>query len=91
MVYLFRKEQQLSSYLISLRKNYYGASTISLGGLEAWCDENSLIPDDNDKPRVLKYQIEYQDELHNHDDNGNGDHNADDDDKNKFRCFVTNY
>ena len=37
------KKQQLSSYLISLRKKYYGASTISLGELEAWCKRNSLI------------------------------------------------
>ena len=29
------KKQQLSSYLISLRKQYYGASTSSLGELEA--------------------------------------------------------
>ncbi|CAM4913432.1 unnamed protein product [Rotaria socialis] len=72
------KKQQLSSYLISLRKKYYGASTISLGELEAWCQRNSLIPDDDDKPWVLKYQIEYDDEI-----------NKDDDNKNKFRFFVT--
>ena len=83
------KKQQLSSYLISLRKKYYGASTISIGELEARCERNSLIPDDNDKLWVLKYQIEYEDEINNLDDNGNGDHNADDDDKNKFRFFVT--
>ena len=85
------KKQQLSSYLISLRKKYYGASTISLGELEAWCKRNSLMPDDNDKPWVLKYQIEYEDEINNHGDNGSGDHNAAaaDDDKNKFRFFVT--
>ena len=43
----------------------------------------------NDKPWVLRYQIEYEDEINNYDDNGNGDHNADDDDKNKFRFFVS--
>ena len=77
--------------MISLRKKHYGASTISLLELEAWCERNLLIPDDNDKPWVLKYQIEYEDEINNYDDNGNGDHNAadDDDDKNKFRFFVT--
>ncbi|CAF4952561.1 unnamed protein product, partial [Rotaria socialis] len=63
---------------ISLRKKYYGASTISLGELEAWCQRNSLIPDDDDKPWVLKYQTEYEDEI-----------NKDDDNKNKFRFFVT--
>ncbi|CAF4575171.1 unnamed protein product [Rotaria sp. Silwood2] len=83
------KKRQLSSYLISLRKKYYGAPTISLGELEAWCQQNSLIPDDNDKPWVLKYQIEYEDEIDNDDDNDNGDHNDDDDNKNKFRFFVT--
>ncbi|CAM4986570.1 unnamed protein product, partial [Rotaria socialis] len=72
------KKQQLSSYLISLRKKYYGASTISLDELEAWCQRNSLIPDDDDKPWVLKYQIEYEDEI-----------NEDDDNKNKFQFFVT--
>ncbi|CAF3969984.1 unnamed protein product [Rotaria sordida] len=35
--------------------------------------------DDDDKPWVLKYQIEYEDEINN----------DDDDDKNKFRFFVT--
>ncbi|CAF4666795.1 unnamed protein product [Rotaria socialis] len=72
------KKQQLSSYLISLRKKYYGASTISLDELDAWCQRNSLIPDDDDKSWVLKYQIEYEDEI-----------NKDDDNKNKFRFFVT--
>ncbi|CAF4988417.1 unnamed protein product [Rotaria socialis] len=72
------KKQQLSSYLISLRKKYYGASTISLDEREAWCQRNSLIPDDDDTPWVLKYQIEYEDEI-----------NKDDDNKNKFRFFVT--
>ncbi|CAF3366316.1 unnamed protein product [Rotaria socialis] len=72
------KKQQLSSYLISLRKKYYDASTISLDELDAWCQRNSLIPDDDDKPWVLKYQIEYEDEI-----------NKDDDNKNKFRFFVT--
>ncbi|CAF4368506.1 unnamed protein product [Rotaria sp. Silwood2] len=83
------KKRQLSSYLISLRKKYYGAPTISLGELEAWCQQNSLIPDDNDKPWVLKFQIEYEDEIDNDDGNDNGDHNDDDDNKNKFRFFVT--
>ncbi|CAF4611830.1 unnamed protein product [Rotaria socialis] len=83
------KKQQLSSYLISLRKKYYGASTISLDELEAWCQRNSLIPDDDEKPWVLKYQIEYEDEINKDDDNDNGDHNDDDDNKNKFRFFVT--
>ncbi|CAF1178877.1 unnamed protein product [Rotaria magnacalcarata] len=35
------KKQQLSSYLISLRKKYYDTSTNSLGELEAWCQQNS--------------------------------------------------
>ncbi|CAF4542832.1 unnamed protein product, partial [Rotaria magnacalcarata] len=84
------KKQQLSSYLISLRKTYYGASTISLGEIEAWCQRNSLIPDDDDKPWLLKYQIEYEDEINKDDDNDNGDHNDNDDDnKNKFRFFLT--
>ena len=74
------KKQRLSSYLMSLRKKNYGASTISRGKLEAWCKRNSLIPDDNDKSWVLKCPIEYEDEINNRDDNGNGDHNADDDD-----------
>ncbi|CAF4346895.1 unnamed protein product, partial [Rotaria magnacalcarata] len=50
--------------------------------LEAWCQQNSLIPDDDDKPWVLKYQIEYEDEINKDDDNDNGDHNEDDDNKN---------
>jgi hypothetical protein len=76
------KKQQLSNYLTSLREKCYGTSTISLGELEAWCQQNSCIPDDDDKPWVLKYQIEYEDEINNDDDD-------DDDDKNKFRFFVT--
>ncbi|CAF3337908.1 unnamed protein product [Rotaria sp. Silwood1] len=41
--------------------------------------EEEVIPDDDDKPWVLKYQTEYEDEID--DDN--------DDDVNKFRFFVT--
>ncbi|CAF2523943.1 unnamed protein product [Rotaria sp. Silwood2] len=67
------KKQQLSNYL-TLREKLYGTSTISLGELEAWCQQNSGILDDDDKPWVLRYQIEYEDEI---------------DDDNKFRFFVT--
>ena len=72
--------------MISLRKKYYGASIVSLGELEVWCERDSLISDDDDTSWVLKYQIEYKDETNNHDDSDNGDHNAD---KNQFRFFVT--
>ncbi|CAF0857349.1 unnamed protein product [Rotaria sordida] len=81
------KKQQLSNYLTSLREKCYGTSTISLGELEAWCQQNSFIPDDDDKPWVLKYQIEYEDEINN--DNDDDNVSNDDDDKNKFRFFVT--
>ncbi|CAF1526183.1 unnamed protein product, partial [Didymodactylos carnosus] len=39
--------------------------------LEAWCQQNSVIPDDDDKPWVLKYHIEYEDEIDDGDDDGN--------------------
>ncbi|CAF4786801.1 unnamed protein product, partial [Rotaria sp. Silwood2] len=83
------KKQQLSNYLTSLREKYYGTSTISLGELEAWCQQNSFIPDDDDKPWVLKYHIEYEDEINNNDDDDNASNDDDDDDKDKFRFFVT--
>ena len=55
----------------------YGTTSISLGELEAWCQQNSVIPDDDDQPWVMKYEIKYEDD------------NYCSDDGNKFRFFVT--
>ena len=73
--------KQLSNYLVSLRKKLYGSPSISLGELEAWCQRNSIIPDDDDQPWVLRYQIEYEGEI--------DEDEEDEDEGNKFRFFVT--
>ncbi|CAF1046222.1 unnamed protein product [Didymodactylos carnosus] len=75
------KKHQLSSYLVSLRVKLYGNSSMSLGELEAWCEQKSVIPDDEDEPWVLRDKIIYGDEIN--DDVQDGDY------ENKFRLFVT--
>jgi hypothetical protein len=70
-------KKQLSNYLVSLRKKLYGSSSISLGELEAWCQRNAILPDDDDQPWVLRYQIEYENEI-------DEDNEESEDDGNKF-------
>jgi hypothetical protein len=76
------KKRQLSNYLISLRVKLYGNSSISLGELEAWCQQKSVTPDDDDddEPWILNYEIVYADETNDDEDEG--------DNGNKFRFFA---
>ncbi|CAF1278263.1 unnamed protein product [Didymodactylos carnosus] len=65
------KKQQLSNYLTSSREKLLQVDT-------------SIIPDD-DKPWVLKYHVECEDETDDDDENEIDDS---DDDRNKFQFFV---
>ena len=49
--------------------------------MEAWCQQNSVIPDDNDQHWVIKYEIKYENDF--------CDDNYCSDDGNKIRFFVT--
>jgi hypothetical protein len=81
-------KQQLSNYISNLKNVLYGNVTISLGGLESWCRDNNSVPDDNDTPWVLAYEIEYQDEIGDEYDVEDDDE-GDDEESSKFRFFVT--
>jgi hypothetical protein len=48
---------QLNNYIAQYKKARFGASAISLGELEKWCEENSHIPGDEDKSFVVNYII----------------------------------
>lgn len=64
------KKSQLTNYLSSLKNKKYGPSQISLGELEQWCIDNSLFPEDDDKPYVVQHRIKYSDEnKENHGEN----------------------
>ncbi|CAM2722857.1 unnamed protein product [Rotaria socialis] len=65
---------QLKNYLVRLRKNKFGPSTLSLGELESLCIEKSTVPQADDEPFVLSYNVTYED---------------DDDNDNKFRFFIS--
>ena len=73
-------KNQLNNHLALLKQKFYGSSSINQGELESYCQKNSILPDDIDKPLVLKYQIEYVNEI-------NEDHYCDDVEI-KFRFFV---
>ncbi|CAF4540311.1 unnamed protein product, partial [Rotaria socialis] len=64
---------QLKNYLIRLRKKKFGPATLSLGELESLCIEKSTVPQADDEPFVLSYNVTYED---------------DDDDDNKFRFLY---
>jgi hypothetical protein len=70
---------QVNNYLTQLRKQKFGPSTLSLGELESWCEENSIVPQSEDQPFVVSFCILYEDD-------------EDDDavnDGNKFRFFLS--
>lgn len=54
---------QLKNFLSKLSKEKFGASSMSLGELEKWLKENSVIPEDEDIAFVVDYQVSYDDEL----------------------------
>ncbi|CAF4945689.1 unnamed protein product, partial [Rotaria socialis] len=53
---------QLKNYLIRLREKKFGPSTSSLGELESLCIEKSTVPQADDEPFVLSYNVTYEDD-----------------------------
>jgi hypothetical protein len=76
------KMSQLRNYLASYKRKKYGSSTISLGELEQWCQQTNNIPDDEDEPFVVSYNIIYDEEF-------DDDEEADDEGGSKFRIFIS--
>jgi hypothetical protein len=75
---------QLNNYLRTIKSTKLGPTSISLGEIEQWCLESSQsIPELDDTPFVVSYQIIYDD------DNENEDVDDGDDNGNKFRFFIT--
>jgi len=58
-----KNKAQLSNYLNVIRNQKLGPSQISLGQIEQWCLDHNKIPDSEDLPFVVSYQIKYYDEL----------------------------
>ncbi|CAF3294270.1 unnamed protein product [Rotaria socialis] len=48
---------QLKNYLVRLRKKKFGPSTLILGELESLCIEKSTVPQADDEPFVLSYNV----------------------------------
>lgn len=48
---------QVRNYIATLKKQKFGAATISLGELLAWLQNNSGIPDDDFEPFVVAYNV----------------------------------
>lgn len=57
-----KNKAQLSNYLVKLRKELFGPSAISLGQLEQWCIDHSLLPESDDAAFVVSYTVGYEDE-----------------------------
>ena len=53
---------QLNNFLVYHRKQKYGSHTISLGELEQWCEDNSIMPINEYQPFVVSYKIVYDDD-----------------------------
>lgn len=81
------KKSQLDNYLTRLRTNTYGPSSISLGELEKWCEENSQVPEEDDKGYVVAYAVHYGDGLEESD----LDESGKDENENGyfFRIFIS--
>ncbi|CAF2802135.1 unnamed protein product [Rotaria sp. Silwood2] len=51
------KASQISSFLVTLRRKFYGPAQISLNHIKNWCIEKSIIPNDPDQCFVANYYI----------------------------------
>lgn len=63
-----KNKKQLENYLTFLRRKKFGESKISLGQLEAWCESHSALPEEDNKPFVVSFEIKYEDELEDDED-----------------------
>lgn len=64
----------LNNFLAKLRKERFGSVRLNYGTLEQWLAENVDVPSDENKPFIVKYYIQIDD---------------DDDEKSKFRFLVS--
>ncbi|CAF4632468.1 unnamed protein product [Rotaria sp. Silwood2] len=74
---------QLNNYISHLKTKKYGSNTISLGELEQWCKDNEHIPADENKAFVVSYEIIYDTEEYE------DDEDVEEDEGNKFRIFIS--
>ncbi|CAF2123572.1 unnamed protein product [Rotaria magnacalcarata] len=74
---------QIKNYLAQFKKKKFGSYMISLGELEDWCKRNLNIPVDENKSFVVWYQIMYEGEEYDDEDD------VEDNDGNKFRIFIS--
>ncbi|CAF2148675.1 unnamed protein product [Rotaria magnacalcarata] len=73
---------QLSNFLRNLKNKTLGSTSISLGEIEQWCIESiRSSPESIDSPFVASYEVIYEDDIENEDD--------DDVNVNKCRFFIT--
>ncbi len=53
---------QLRNFLITMKTEKFGKTSISLGELESWCKESSQIPEDEDVPYIVSYFAKTEEE-----------------------------
>lgn len=72
---------QLRNYISKYKNIKFGRSKISLGELEQWCLDFNTVPESDDSPFIVSYQIIYDDDE---------DIYSDEEDSNcKFRIFIS--
>ncbi|CAF1167498.1 unnamed protein product [Adineta ricciae] len=74
---------KIKNYLAQYKKKKFGSYIISLGELEEWCKMNLDVPVDENKSFVVSYQIIYEGE------DNEGDDDDEDITENKFRIFIS--
>ena len=84
------KKSILSGFLRKIRKEKFGKTILSLGELEIWCKNNYFNQNDEDKPFVANYLINYGDDM-DYDEIENQDEVEEKDDLSLpfFRLFIT--
>jgi len=50
-------KSKLESFLKTVREANLGCPTVSAADIEAWCEERSVYPSDEDEPFILKFQV----------------------------------
>lgn len=56
------KKEKLVSFLVSLRKEKFGSEKLHFGTLEQWLKDSSNIPDDENDPFVVVYNVNMNEE-----------------------------
>ena len=84
---IVKNKAQVSNYIKTLKQKKYGRTTISLGEFEQWCQDRTVIPDDEDKGFIAAYFVYYD----NDDDEIDDEEDVNDNEKDgkKYRAFFT--